>query len=157
MVSERCSPYLPLTSRRSASGLRGAILSAPRRLQEPSRALQERFKRLLAATTQLSCNAKPFYIDSDLQKTTPGPQKSRNSIEKTKVFEEIEFSAQVASWPRFWTLLAPLLGAFWPPRWLKPVLKFLLERPRALSIKFFWLKPLLKILFEPTMALLDIF
>ena len=34
---------------------------------------------------------------------------------------------------RCWSLLGPLLGAFWPLRWLKPVLKFLLERPRAVQ------------------------
>ena len=67
----------------------------------------------------------------------PGPQKSINSIEKTMVFEEIPFSARVVSWTRFWTLLASLLGAFWPPRWLKPVLEFLLERPRAIQEYFF--------------------
>ena len=37
------------------------------------------------------------------------------------IFEEIAFSALVAFWTRFWTLLASLSGAFWPPRWLKPV------------------------------------
>ena len=46
-------------------------------------------------------------------------------------------SARVASWSPFWTLLASLLGAFWPPRWLKPVLEFLLERPRAVQEYFF--------------------
>ena len=53
------------------------------------------------------------------------------------VFEEIAFSARVAIWTRFWTLLASLLGACWPPRWLKPLLEFLLERPRAVQDFFF--------------------
>ena len=51
----------------------------------------------------------PCFIDFDLQKITPGPQKSWNSFEKTIVFEELAFSARVACWSRFWTLLAP----FW--------------------------------------------
>ena len=44
---------------------------------------------------------------------------------------------------RFWSLLSPLLGSFWPLRWLKPVLKFLLERPRAVQEFFFlsWRPP----------------
>ena len=54
----------------------------PTALKMPPRALQEPFKRLLAAITQSSCNAKPLYIDSDLEKATPGPRKSMNSIEK---------------------------------------------------------------------------
>ena len=53
------------------------------------------------------------------------------------VFEEIAFSARVAFWTRCWTLLASLSGAFWPPRWLKPLLEFLLERPRAVQDFFF--------------------
>ena len=53
------------------------------------------------------------------------------------IFEEITFSARVAFWTRFWTLLASLSGAFWPPRWLKPLSEFLLERPRAVQEFFF--------------------
>ena len=59
--------------------------------QRAPRALQEPFKRLPAAIAQLSGNLMPFYIDFDLQKATPGPQKSIKSIEKTIVFEEIAF------------------------------------------------------------------
>ena len=58
-------------------------------------------------------------------------------IEKTMVFEEIVFSGRVAFWTRFWTLLASLSGAFWPPRWLKPLLELLLEKPRAVQDFFF--------------------
>ena len=47
------------------------------------------------------------------------------------MFEEITFSARVASWTQFWTLLASISGAFWHPRWLKPVLQIVLDRPRA--------------------------
>ena len=79
------------------------------------------------------------------------------NIEKTMVFEEIMFSARVASRARFWTLLASLLGAFWPPRWLKPVLEFLLERPRAVQDTFFWLKNVLEIFQEPPRADQDTF
>ncbi len=51
----------------------GSLQEPPTALKMPPRALQERFKRLLAAITQLSCNAKPLYIDSDLEKPTWGP------------------------------------------------------------------------------------
>ena len=37
----------------------------------------------------------------------------------------------------FWTLPGSLGGTFWPPRWLQPVLRFLLERPRAAQRIFF--------------------
>ena len=107
------------------------------RLWKPPRALQEPFKRPSATIKQLSCNQNRFCIDFGPLKVTPGPQKSMKSIEKTMVFEEIAFSAQVASWTRFWTLLASLWGAFWLLRWLKPVLEFLLERPRAVQDNFF--------------------
>ena len=40
-------------------------------------------------------------------------------------------------WTPFWTLPGSLGGAFWPPRWLQPVLRFLLERPRAAQRIFF--------------------
>ena len=143
MAGQRCSPYLCSTSPRSPSGHLGAISNAPRGLQEPAkivfigpRGLQEPFKRLSAAITQISGNPMPFYIDFDFKKATPGPQKSMNYIEKL-LFEEIAFSTRVASWTRCWTLLASLSGAFWPPRWLKPVLKFLLERLRAVQYYFF--------------------
>ena len=128
---------LPLTSRRSGSGVQGALQATFFRIRRPPRALQEPFKRLPAAIAQRSGNPMPFYIDFDLQKAPPGPQKSRKSIEKAMVFEEFAFRARVASWARFWTLLGSVLGAFWPPRWLKPVLEFLLERPRAHQEYFF--------------------
>ena len=54
------------------------------------------------------------------------------------VFEEIVFSAQVASWTRFWTLLAPLWRAFWPSRWLKTLLELLLEGPSAVQEHLFF-------------------
>ena len=44
---------------------------------------------------------------------------------------------RVASWARFWALLASLSGAFWPPRWLKHVLEIVLDRPRAVQEHFF--------------------
>ena len=111
------------------------------RLRRPPRALQEPFKRLSATITHLSGNPMPFYIDVDTQKSTPGPLKSVNYyFKKAMIFEENTFSARVAFWTRFWTLLASLSGAFWPPRWLKPLLEFLLERPRAVQDFFFRLQ-----------------
>ena len=133
MAGRRALPDLPLTSRQSPRGLRGALQASFFRLRRPPRALQERSKRLSAAITQLSDNPMKFYIDVDSQKVTLGPQKSMNYIGTTMLFEEITFSARVASWTRFWTLLASLSEAFWPSRWLKPVLEFLLERPRAVQ------------------------
>ena len=40
-------------------------------------------------------------------------------------------------WTPFWTFPGSFGGAFWPPRWLQPVLRFLLERPRAAQRIFF--------------------
>ena len=101
--------------------------------RRPPRALQEPFKRLSAAITQLIGNLIPFYIDFDSQKATLGPQKQRIIQKKTILFAEITFSARVASGTRFGTLPGSVLGAFWPSRWLKPLLEFLLERPRAVQ------------------------
>ena len=47
------------------------------------------------------------------------------------------FSAPVASGSRFESLRGSLLEPFWPSRWLKPLLEFLLERPRAVQEDFF--------------------
>ena len=54
------------------------------------------------------------------------------------LFEEIAFSARVAAGTRFGTLPGSVLGAFWPSRWLKPLLEILLERPRGDQEDFFW-------------------
>ena len=53
-------------------------------------------------------------------------------------------------------------GAAGPPRsntpyLLKPVLKFLQDRPRAIQDTLFWLKPLLEFLQEPPRAVLEHF
>ena len=45
--------------------------------------------------------------------------------------------ARVASGSRFWTILGSVFTGFWPSRWLKPLLKFLLDRPRAVQELFF--------------------
>ena len=100
--------------------------------------LQEPFKKLPSAITQHSGNPMQFYIDFNSSKKTPGPQQSLKSIRKTVFFEEIVFSAR--SWTRCSTLLASISGAFWPPRWLKPVSESVLERPRADQEDFFWSK-----------------
>ena len=72
----------------------GSLQEPPTALKMPPRALQERFKRLLAAITQLSCNAKPLYIDSDLEKATPGPRKSMNYIEKQCFLKKSRFELE---------------------------------------------------------------
>ena len=85
----------------------------------PPRALQEPFKRLLAAITQLSCNAKPLYIDSDLEKATPGPRKSMNSIEKNMLCEEFRFELESPLGLDFgasWASSGSLLALKMPPR-----------------------------------------
>ena len=130
------------------SGGFGAILSALRRLQDassllfvrprrPPRALQEPFKRLSAAITQLSSNPKPFLINFDLQRAAPGPQKPLKSIEKQWFLKKSRFELESPLGLDVGPPLASLLGAFWPPRWLKPVLEFLLDRPRAVQEHFF--------------------
>ena len=53
---------------------------------------------------------------------------------------DFTFSLRIRFRTQFWTFPGSLLGAFWPPRWLKPVLEFLLERPRAVQDYFFWLQ-----------------
>ena len=103
----------------------------------PPRALQERSKRLLAGITHLSCNQELFLDDFGLHKEASGPQKSRNFVRRPQSFVVLPFSARVASGIRFWTLLASLLGSFWLPRWLKPLLENLSERPRAVSNNVF--------------------
>ena len=96
----------------------GSLQEPPIALKMPARALQERFKRLLAAITQLSCNAKPLYIVSDLEKATPGPRKSMNSIKayflKNSGFElesplGLDFGAS-------WASSGSLLALKMPPR-----------------------------------------
>ena len=65
------------------------------------------------------------------------------------LFEEIMFSARVASWTRFSTLLGSLWAALWPPRWLKTVLKFFLSRPRADQEHSFWVRNCLELFLGP--------
>ena len=47
------------------------------------------------------------------------------------------FSTRIRFGTPFWTLPGSLLGALWPPRWLKTRLKFVLDRPRAVQEYFF--------------------
>ena len=82
------------------------------RLRRPPRAFQEPIKTPSAAITHLRCNLKQFYIDFDLQKETPGPQKSFKSFVLCSSCVVFSISARIASWARFWTLLASFLGAF---------------------------------------------
>ena len=58
-------------------------------------------------------------------------------MRRPQSFVILHFSAQVASGTRFWNLLGSVLGAFWPSRWLKPLLEFLLERPGIVQEYFF--------------------
>jgi len=109
------------------------LFGLPEAYKKPPRALQEAFKRPSAAITHPRCNPKPYYIDVDLQKEVPEPQKPLNFIEKTMVFEEIAFSVRIASSTPFWTLLASISGAFWPPRPAQERPRPLQERPRRLQ------------------------
>ena len=54
------------------------------------------------------------------------------------VFEEIVFLAQAAFSTRLWTLLASISGAFWPPRWLKPIPLAVSRWPWRVHHYFFW-------------------
>ena len=47
------------------------------------------------------------------------------------------FSTRIRFWTKFWTLGGSLLAAFSPPRCLKPLWKFILDRPRAVQDYFF--------------------
>ena len=134
-MSPKASEIAPKCSQKTPKRL-------PRPPQEAPRALQEAPKGLSEGLRVEDTIRNAFWIRFGLQKESPGPQNALFFIEnQTLVFEEITFSARVASWTRFWTLLASLSGAFWPPRWLKPVLEFLLERPRAVQDYFFGSAP----------------
>ena len=58
-------------------------------------------------------------------------------MKETMVVDEIVFSARVASSTPFWTLLASISGAFWPPRWLKPIPPAASRRPWRVHHYFF--------------------
>ena len=60
-----------------------------------------------------------------------------NFVRRPQSFVVSQFSARVASGTRFGTLPGSVLGAFWLPRWLKPLLELLLDRPRAVQDYFF--------------------
>ena len=106
------------------------FLSGPRAPQEASKRLSEGFRVEDAMRIQ-------FWTHFWLQKESLRLKKSKKNLGKTMVFKKSAFSALTAFRPRFSTLLASLLGVFWPPRWLKSLLEFLLERPRAVQGKFF--------------------
>ena len=71
-----------------------------------------------------------------LQSRRGGPgtlKKQRIPLRRPQSFVISTLSARVASGIRCWTLPRFLLGRFWPPTWLKTVLEFVLERPRAVQ------------------------
>ena len=75
--------------------------------------------------------------DFDLYKEASGPEKSGFRVRRPTNFKVSHFLARVACGGRFGTLLASFWGAFWPSGWLKPLLKFLLGRPRAVEEDLF--------------------
>ena len=79
----------------------------------------------------------PFGSRFDPKTEAMGPCKSTNFVRRPQMCVILPFSARVASGTQFWTLPGSVLGGFWPPRWLKPLLEFLLERPRAVQAFFF--------------------
>ena len=109
------------------------FFSAPKASKSAPRATQEAFGSHRAAELQSDAVLHRFRPP----KSSPGTSKINKIHRKTILFEEIVFRAQVASWTRFWTLLGSILGAFWPPRWVKSLLELLLERPRANQEDFF--------------------
>ena len=140
----------PLGAEKSNIGMRPrAIPTLFFRLQEPPRARQEASKRLSEGFRVEDTIRIPFWSYFWLEKESPRHEKSRKSFGVSTFFKVSPFLAGAAFGPRFWTLLASLLGAFCPPRWLKPLLEFLLERPRADQGNFFRARAAPRALQEP--------
>ena len=67
----------------------------------------------------------------------PGTSKIIEIILEILSFEEIVLLSLSRFWTSFWHPFGHLFGSLLAPRWLKPVLRFLLERPRAALEIFF--------------------
>ena len=127
------------------------MFSAPRPIQAGPRALQDTFlgsKRFQERPESLSrgLSRAPasktrfgtcFGRVLDLFWDAPGLDKYGFRVRRPAIFAISRFSDRVASGARFWTLPGSVLGVIWPPIWLKPVLRFLLECPRAAQEIFF--------------------
>ena len=71
------------------------------------------------------------------QMAPPGLKKPLKFIELSVKLKVSLFSARVACGTRFGTLPGSVFRACWPSRWVKPLLGFFLERPRAVQELFF--------------------
>ena len=103
--------------------------SHPERSKRPSRG----FPRASASKLRSGPRLGPFFGS---QTESLGPLKSRNCVRHSSKIKVSSFSARFNFGPRFGTLPGSVLGASGPPRRLKPVLRSVLERPRAAQEHF---------------------
>ena len=106
----------------------GGRYMAPRGRQERSKRVQEHFLRLQEASKSVPRGFQEAFGRHS------APEMRSEAMRQTSVPNAKPKTA------RFWSLLGSLLGAFWPLRWLKPVLEFFWERPRAVQ-EFFCSAP----------------
>ena len=95
--------------------------------------LQEALKRLPRQVLRRCRDSEPFGSRFCPEKEALGLKKTRNSVRRHQNYVVSPFGARIACGTRFGTLPGSVLGAFWPSRWLKPLLKFLWGRPRAVQ------------------------
>ena len=107
---------------------------SPRGLQERSKRLSRGFLRASAWKMRFVTTFGPV-LGPMLE--TLDPKKKGFRAKCIALFVISPLSIRSRCWTPFWTLLGSLEGAVWPPRWLKPVLKFVLGRPRAVQEYFF--------------------
>ena len=145
MASERCSPDLPLTSRRSPPGLLDRLQDAPRRLQELPRGPQDSSKRPPVAFWTLYMIQMAFgtrfctVLDLNLS-----PRDLKNHLKNRTTTMKINDSAHLsifcsrALWRSIWKPLGPhvggLLASKRPLKWSKRAPRGFQERPKRLPI-----------------------
>ena len=119
---------------RAAKSLSQLLFFGSQSVQERSKRLPIGFLKLSASKMRFGTHFGPVF---GVQTAPRGLQKSLKFIELSVKFKVSLFSARVACGTQFGTLPGSVFGAFWPSRWLKPVLKFVLDRPRAVQDYFF--------------------
>ena len=123
--------FLEITQRPLKSGSED-LFSVPRASKSAPRGFQQAFLAPSASTLRFG----PPFAPALVQKGRPWG-KSKNFVRRPQSFMVFPFPTPVASGIRFWTFPGSVLGAFWPSRWLKPLLELLLDRPRAVQDYFF--------------------
>ena len=106
------------------------------RLLSPPRALQEALQRLSEGLYVEDAIWNQFWTGLGSDFGAPGPLKVRFSCERYCTFCDFACFSRDSILDPFWTLPGSLLGAFWHLRWLKPVLEFVLDRPRPVQDYF---------------------